>query len=221
MRPLVLIPMLFLCLMPAHAAIDDYPLVPQAPGQCLATSAYLIQQHFAATPGAPATLCFDTELACRLGSQVPRDDLDRWIDSLRLPYRPSLSALAARLQQARTPDGQAAFDLALVTNAIAARFWQSQRERQSRLSAIDAQLEQDRPVLIHLERPWRFAGHYVTLIGFEDQPAERVYRYVDTADADAGVKIVPAEQLAGSQFWYRGTGLPARWNGRYLAAWAR
>lgn len=221
MRPLVFILILLFCLMPAHAAIDDYPLMPQAPGQCLATSAYLIQQYYATRPGAPATLCFDDALACRFGSQVPRDDIDQWTDSLRLSYRPSLSELAARLQQARTPDGQAAFDVVLVSEAAAARSWQGQRERQSRLAAIDAQLEQDRPVLIHLERPWRFAGHYVTLIGFEDRPAERIYRYVDTADANAGIKTVPARLLAGPLPWYRGSGLPARWNGRYLAVWAR
>lgn len=219
MQPFLLMLMLLFGLMPAHAAIDDYPVVPQAPGQCLATSAYLIQQHFATQPGAPATLCFDGELTCRFGSQIPRDDITQWIDSLRLPYRPSLGALAGRLQQARTPEGLPAFDLALVAEAIVARAWQGQRERGSRLAAIDAQLERDRPVLIHLERPWRFAGHYVTLIGFEDQPAERIYRYVDTADADAGIKTVPARQLAGSRFWYRGAGLPARWNGRYLAVW--
>lgn len=217
MRRLLIVFSLFFALQAnAQLVIQDFPLLTQAPGQCLATSAFLIQSHFASVPGAPTVLYVDGDM------QISRDDVEQWTDGLALPHRPSLRTLAERLKTLRVPDGHQAFDLALMSKAVSGRSWNSVRQRRSRLTAIDEYLDQGRPVVIHLDRPWRVAGHYITLIGYEDLPDGRVYHYADTSDAGAGIKTTPASDLSATHYWYRGSsGLPARWNGRYLAVWAR
>lgn len=90
--------------------------------------------------------------------------------------------------------------------------------RRSRLSYIrEHLLNNDMPVVIHLESSIPFFGHYVTLIGY-DSAKGKVY-YVDSLKHDSGIQTVAVNDFLGAWFYTSGQYYSARWDGEWMAFW--
>ncbi len=90
--------------------------------------------------------------------------------------------------------------------------------RRKRLDYIlENVLENDTPVIIHLNSGIYGFGHYITLIGY-DRDAGEVY-YVDSLQGEEGVLTVSVEDFLGTRFYQRGLLYSARWDGTWMAFW--
>ncbi len=143
-----------------------------------------------------------------------------WIEAQRDgKMSPSLRFLSERLTEMRDPatgkrmfEVEGNYDIPSKSNVS---------ERVSRLATIRQHLDNNRPVMIHLERPWFIPGHYVSLVGYERTAKGYVYSYVDTVQPEKGLLEVAEADLAGADAWYDNGSVNylARWTGRYMTFW--
>ncbi len=204
-----------------------YKVIKQPPGECAATSTWLMLAHYyGADNGARwPHVCIDGKKQNGCSDGLRRSsELSHWIEAVKGDrLQPSLRLLDQRLQAMRDPQsGKPLFETDGDFRA-AERNRSGRRERVKRLSHLRQLLDQDRPVVLHMGRPFPYAGHYLTLVGYTEEKGKRRYAYVDTSHPDKGISWVDERELIEKR-WYRpekGWIPAAVWNGRYLSFWPR